>query len=110
MIPSELASMTLSVVPTFVAKINLKKTSTLWDIRITPIALPGKAMGVILMSHNVDVFFKFILATKVGTTDNVMLANSDGIILFSPPSGTKELQLDKGLLQDISKELSGWLT
>jgi len=67
-------------------------------------------MGVILMSHNVDVFFKFISATKVGTTDNVMLANSDGIILFSPPSGTKELQLDKGLLQDISKELSGWLT
>ena len=76
----------------------------------TPVMKGGKAMGVILMSHNVDVFFKFISATKVGTTDNVMLANSDGIILFSPPSGTKELQLDKGLLQDISKELSGWLT
>ena len=76
----------------------------------TPVMKGGKAMGVILMSHNVDVFFKFISATKVGTTDNVMLANSDGTILFSPPSGTKELQLDKGLLQDISKELSGWLT
>ena len=76
----------------------------------TPVMKGGKATGVILMSHNVDVFFKFISATKVGTTDNVMLANSDGTILFSPPSGSKELQLDKGLLQDISKELSGWIT
>ncbi|MCC6544242.1 MAG: HAMP domain-containing protein [Nitrospirae bacterium] len=76
----------------------------------TPVMKGGKAMGVILMSHNVDVFLKFISATKVGSTDNVMLANSDGTILFSPPSGTKEPQMDKGLLQDISKETSGWLT
>ncbi len=76
----------------------------------TPVMKGGKAVGVILMSHNIDVFFKFIAATKVGTTDNVMLANSDGTIMFSPASGTKELQLDKGLLQDISKEQSGWLT
>ena len=39
-----------------------------------------------------------------------MLANSDGTILHSPVSGIKEDQLDKGLLQEISKEQSGWIT
>ncbi len=76
----------------------------------TPVMRGGKAIGVILMSHNVDTVFKFISATKVGTTDNVMLANSDGAILYSPATGTKETQLDKGLLEEISQEQSGWLT
>ncbi|MEK6538052.1 MAG: cache domain-containing protein, partial [Nitrospirota bacterium] len=76
----------------------------------TPVMKSGKAIGVILMSHNVDAFFKFIAAIKVGDTDYVMLANSDGTILHSPVSGIKEDQLDKGLLQEISKEQSGWIT
>ncbi len=76
----------------------------------TPVMKGGKAIGVILMSHNVDTIFRFISSTKVGTTDNVMLANSDGAILYSPATGTKEPQLDKGLLEEISQEQSGWLT
>ena len=76
----------------------------------TPVMRGGRAIGVIMMSHHVDTFFKFISSTRVGTTDNVMLANSDGAILYSPPAGTKETQLDKGLLEEISQEQSGWLT
>jgi len=96
---------------TYVSDIYLNEEFGVKTLDIaTPVMKSGKAIGVILMSHNVDSFLKFVAATKVGTTDNVMLANSDGTILFSPATGTKELQLDKGLLQEISKEQSGWVT
>ncbi|MCC7202071.1 MAG: GAF domain-containing protein [Nitrospirae bacterium] len=96
---------------TYVSDIYLSEEFGIKTLDIaTPVMKGGKAIGVILMSHSVDTFFKFISATKVGTTDNVMLANSDGTILFSPPTGTKEIQLDKGLLEEISQAQSGWLT
>ena len=75
----------------------------------TPIIKGGKAIGVILMSHNADIFFKAITAAKVGLTDHVMLANSDGELLFCPVFGAKEHRIDKGLLKDITKETSGWV-
>lgn len=74
----------------------------------TPVIKGGKAIGVILMSHNVDIFFKAITAAKVGKTDHVMLANSDGELLFSPITVAKEQKIDKGLLEEIAKEQSGW--
>jgi len=78
-----------------------------FDIAV-PVVKGGKAIGVVLMSHNVDVFFKAITAAKVGETDHVMLANSDGEILFCPVFGTKEHRIDKELLKGITKEISGW--
>ncbi|OGW16236.1 MAG: hypothetical protein A2035_02190 [Nitrospirae bacterium GWA2_42_11] len=76
----------------------------------TPVIKGGKAVGVLLMSHNVDIFFKAITTAKVGNTDHVMLANSDGELLFSPVPTSKEQKIDKGLLEDIAKEQSGWIT
>ena len=75
----------------------------------TPVMKGGRAIGVILMSHNVDIFFKSITATKVGNTDHVMLTNSDGNLLFCPVFGIKEHQIDKGLLGEITKDQPGWI-
>ncbi len=75
----------------YVSDIYLNDESGVKTLDIaTPVMKSGKAIGVILMSHNVDTFFNFIAATKVGNTDYVMLANSEGAILYSPVSGTKE--------------------
>lgn len=74
----------------------------------TPVMKGGRAIGVILMSHNVDIFFKAITAAKVGNTDHVMLANSDGELLFCPVFATKEHRIEKGLLENIAKDQSGW--
>lgn len=75
----------------------------------TPVLKGGKAIGIILMSHNVDVFFKVITAAKVGKTDHVMIANSEGEILFCPVAPIKEHKIEKGLLDEISKDQAGWV-
>jgi nitrate/nitrite-specific signal transduction histidine kinase len=61
------------------------------------------------MSHNVDIFFKAITTAKVGETDHVMLANSEGELLFCPTFAVKEHTIDKRLLSGISKDQSGWI-
>lgn len=79
-----------------------------FDIAV-PVMKGGKAIGIIMMSHNVDMFFKAITAAKVGKTDHVMIANSEGEVLFCPLSPAKDHKLEKSLLKDISKEQSGWV-
>lgn len=75
----------------------------------TPVIKGGRTIGVILMSHNVDIFFKAITAAKVGKTDHVMLANSEGDLLFSPVSVPAEHKIDRGVLEEIANEQSGWI-
>lgn len=77
----------------------------------TPVMKGGRAIGAILMSHNVDILFKAITAAKVGKTDHVMLANSEGQLLFSPGEiAAKKQRIEKGLLEAISREQSGWVS
>ncbi|MDD5434134.1 MAG: cache domain-containing protein, partial [Nitrospira sp.] len=75
----------------------------------TPVMKGGRAIGIILMSHNVDVFFKAITTAKVGKTDHVMIANSEGEILFCPVSPAKDHKIEKDLLDNITKDQSGWV-
>ncbi len=74
----------------------------------TPIMKGGRTIGVLLMSHNVEKFFKPITSAKVGRTDHVMLANSMGEILFCPIFPIKSHRVDPLLSPRIFKETSGW--
>jgi HAMP domain-containing protein len=74
----------------------------------TPIMKSGRAIGVILMSHNAERFFKPVTSAKVGKTDHVMLANSKGEILFCPIFPVKSHRLDASLTREIFKDTAGW--
>jgi HAMP domain-containing protein len=74
----------------------------------TPILREGKALGVLSLIHNVDVFFQALTSAKVGETDHAMLAGSQGQLLFSPTHDLEGHPLSSQLTQAIFKETSGW--
>ena len=74
----------------------------------TPILKEGRTIGVILMSHNVEQFFKSLATSKVGKTDHVMITNSKGDLLYCPVFPVRSHSLDPLLTREIDKDTSGW--
>ena len=74
----------------------------------TPIMKENKAIGVLSMIHNVDVFFNAVTTARVGKTGHTMLAGSNSRVLFCPLHPLEEHQLTSQLTQEIFKETSGW--
>jgi methyl-accepting chemotaxis protein len=75
---------------------------------ITPIQDNGITIGIILMSHEVERFFKTVTSVKVGETDHTMLVSSDGIVQFCPILPVKSHSLTEELIKIILKDKAGW--
>ncbi len=74
----------------------------------TPIMKDDKAIGVLSMIHNVDVFFNAVTTARVGKTGHTMLAGSNGHVLFCPLHPLEQHHLTPQLTQEIFTETSGW--
>ena len=73
-----------------------------------PIMKKGKAIGVLALVHNVDIFFQALTSAQIGETDHTMLMGSNGTLLFCPIHPLEEHQLSPALIQAITPETAGW--
>ncbi|MFQ5901404.1 MAG: ATP-binding protein [Thermodesulfobacteriota bacterium] len=74
----------------------------------TPVKDNGKTIGVILMIHRVEEFFKSVTSVQVGETDHTMLVSSDGTLLFCPIYPIRGHTLLKELTNTIFHNKAGW--
>jgi HAMP domain-containing protein len=74
----------------------------------SPLMKEDKAVGVLAMIHNVDVFFNAVTTARVGKTGHTMLAGSNSRVLFCPVHPLEQHPLNPSLTQEIFKENSGW--
>jgi HAMP domain-containing protein len=75
----------------------------------TPIMKDGKAIGVLSMIHNVDVFFNPVTTARVGKTGHTMLAGSNSNqVLFCPVHPLENHHLTSQLTHEIFRDSSGW--
>ncbi len=74
----------------------------------SPLMKEDKAVGVLSMIHNVDVFFNAVTTARVGKTGHTMLAGSNSRVLFCPVHPLEQHPLNPSLTQEIFKDRSGW--
>ena len=74
----------------------------------TPVLENGQAIGVLLMVHRVETLFQVVSRARLGRTDQAMLVDATGRILFSP-TPTSLTTLHPELVSRIFQGQAGWV-